>query len=648
MAYFYRRSSGRFYARIRVPEALKPHFRTQELRRSLQTTDRALACRLALAAALEWKAEFARLNGDMDLVKLSAGSPLLWSSGLVKLADVAPEIGLSVGELFRQFKACNLGLCVQVNGLMGAEVPELIFDDPTGPVVDISETLSGHSLKPIVGVLRVRPAAVVVANEDVFMDCAFYNGKGRPVVLDWPGLEIPVGDLLAQSADCEKVRKQLAAAITPAMLKATQPAQPTSADVIEAVREAAEATALRVAMGEAYKHKGVRCSAMLAAYYGEKSWAPATADQNRRLHGLFIELMNDPVLGDIDRAMVRQFKELAATVPHNFNRIRSEVKKYQGLGIHQLIAAGHADGLPLMGPERADRFVAKIGEAFKWAAKNGYMRDNPAHEQAISLKPSERVRAQDKRELFDASMLARIFEQDWWHNGRSSLSTNGKSKTAPFKYWLPLLALYSGARLNELAQLYLKDVRQTTAGIWYLDFNLDGGGKIDSDKRLKTFNAKRVVALHPELVRLGLTDYVNALRDAGHERLFPELPHNRLKGYGKYAGQWFNEHFLGKKLKIERNGTLSFHSFRHTFLTACDRINMPDRMRDELAGHGRGDGTGHATYIKDRSADEQISILEKVRFALPCIATFDIREGINALNDALEARGMQAPQGQDG
>lgn len=63
-AYFYRRSSGRFYARIRVPAALQPHFRTQELRRSLNTTDRALACHLALAVALQWKAEFVRLGGD--------------------------------------------------------------------------------------------------------------------------------------------------------------------------------------------------------------------------------------------------------------------------------------------------------------------------------------------------------------------------------------------------------------------------------------------------------------------------------------------------------------------------------------------------------------------------------------------------------
>lgn len=634
MAYFYRRSSGRFYARIRVPEALQPHFRTQELRRSLNTTDRALACHLALAVALQWKAEFARLSGDMDLEKLIAGSPLLLSGGHVSLEDAAPQMGLSVPELFLELTACRAELGIQANGRMGAEVAELVFDDPSGPIVDLGETLAGQQLRPVFGVLSVRAAALANTLDGVLGDCVFYRGR-VPVVFDLPELEFDIGALLALRADCEQLRQRLATTITPAMREAERPAPATNADVIEAVRAAAEGTALRVSMGEAYNHKDVRCSAMLDAYYKDKSWAPSTTDQNRRLQGLFVELMNDPVLGDIDRILMRKYKEHVATVPHNFNRIRVEGQKYHGLDIHQLIKVASADGCEMMGLERADRFVAKIGEAFKWAAKNGYMVCNPADDLATSIK-AERVRDQDKRQLFDTVMLGRIFEQDWWRNGCGRLTAQGKHYSfSPFRYWLPLMALYTGARLNELAQLYLKDVRQTLAGVWYLDFNLDGGGKIEGDKQLKTINAKRVIAVHPELVRLGLPEYVAALRDAGHARLFPELPHAKLKGYGKYAGQWFNEHFLGKKLKIERDGTLSFHSFRHTFLTACDRIEMPDRMRDELAGHARGGGTGHGTYIKDRSADEQAGMIAKVQFFLPVIAPFDIQSGMQALSAAL-------------
>jgi len=124
-----------------------------------------------------------------------------------------------------------------------------------------------------------------------------------------------------------------------------------------------------------------------------------------------------------------------------------------------------------------------------------------------------------------------------------------------------LLALTTGGRLNELAQLYLDDVRQSENGTWYLDFNLDGADKLDADdsdlgpdKSLKTVNSIRVVPLHALIVNAGLPNYVNALREAGHDRLFPELKRDAIKGYGKPAGSWFNERFLGRRLRIERNG----------------------------------------------------------------------------------------------
>ncbi|MBV7417321.1 site-specific integrase [Comamonas sp. CMM03] len=640
MAYFYRRSSGRYYARIRVPEALLPHFRTQELRRSLNTTDRALACHLALAAALQWKAEFVRLSGGMDLEKLIAGSPLLLSGGLVKLADAAPEMGLSVLELFDQFKARKQGLSVQVGGLMGAAVQQLSYEDG-GPGVDVGESLAGKRLSPIFGTLSLRPESLVFTSGEIFTDCVFKDSAGRHVVLDWPGVDVPVGELLATRADCESVRQRLAVAVTPEMRDAARPPAPAT-DVIQAMQDAATDAALRVSMGEAYKHRDMPCSALLDAYYKarEGRWAPSTNGQNRHMLGLFVELMGDPVLGDIDRELVREYMERVAGVPHGSNRCRGPGKKYHGMDIQGLIKAAGADEVELIGPVRAGRYVQKIGGAFKWAVKNGYMRDDPAAGMVDTLGSSERVKDQDKRQLFDSTMLGRIFNQSWWRSGRSELTAGGKRKTAPYKYWIPLLALYTGARLNELAQLYLGDVRKSEAGTWHLDFNLDGEGKIDADgdKRLKTINAQRVIALHPGLIRLGFLEYVAALRDAGHVRLFPELRHDKEKGYGKYAGQWFNEHFLGKQLGIERGVGLSFHSFRHSFLTACDRIDMPDRMRDDLAGHAPVGSTGHLHYIKSRLADEHIATLSRVGFALPNIAPFDTADGMRALLDAMKRR----------
>src|SRR5207249_331618 len=74
-------------------------------------------------------------------------------------------------------------------------------------------------------------------------------------------------------------------------------------------------------------------------------------------------------------------------------------------------------------------------------------------------------------------------------------------------YWLPYLALYTGARLEELAQLRVVDVK-IEDGIAYLDIHgLDG-------RRVKTRSPERKVPLHPELLRIGLLRYVEEQRAA--------------------------------------------------------------------------------------------------------------------------------------
>ena len=82
--------------------------------------------------------------------------------------------------------------------------------------------------------------------------------------------------------------------------------------------------------------------------------------------------------------------------------------------------------------------------------------------------------------------------------------------------WVPLIGMYSGMRLNEICQLQLTDIRESKDGIPYFDVT-------DSDdpqnKRKKNDNSKRAVPIHPELVSLGLLQYVEELNRA--RRVFP-------------------------------------------------------------------------------------------------------------------------------
>ncbi len=148
------------------------------------------------------------------------------------------------------------------------------------------------------------------------------------------------------------------------------------------------------------------------------------------------------------------------------------------------------------------------------------------------------------------------------------------------------MALYTGARLEELAQLHLDDIREVE-GVWCLDIN------DESEKRIKSKSSKRLIPLHSFLVdSLGIAKHVQVLRSQGHERLFPELPRKNDR-YGQPVSKWFNVTYKKNcELTQPSNGAkLDFHSFRHTFINTLKQLQVnPDLIR-ELDGHKKGDMT---------------------------------------------------------
>lgn len=217
-------------------------------------------------------------------------------------------------------------------------------------------------------------------------------------------------------------------------------------------------------------------------------------------------------------------------------------------------------------------------------------------------------------------------------------------ETRPYYYWLPLLGLYTGARLNEICQLYLEDIEEYEPGKYFIFINdhdpataHDKNPTFAIDKSIKNKASKRSIPIHPDLVSLGLIDYIHALKANGYTRLFPELRFDRIKGYARAAGSWFNERFLGKTLKFERNGMKTFHSFRHTLITALIDNAIPENIINEIADHERGDTTSLNRYGKDAAA-RQCPHLEKLNFNLPAIQPFKVYEGLASIKHALRRR----------
>ena len=167
--------------------------------------------------------------------------------------------------------------------------------------------------------------------------------------------------------------------------------------------------------------------------------------------------------------------------------------------------------------------------------------------------------------------------------------TQGRGEAA---YWIPLLALFTGARMEELGQLRPHDVTRLSYPDpdgaeqqgWFIHLIEDGG---ENGTGLKTAQSERVIPLHPTLERLGFIVFIQAMRDQGHDRLFHQLTRGPYGNLTHKWGQWFGE-YLRTTCRVT-DKRMTFHSFRHTFTDYVRRPDIPEGIQRQLVGHSSKD-----------------------------------------------------------
>ena len=153
-------------------------------------------------------------------------------------------------------------------------------------------------------------------------------------------------------------------------------------------------------------------------------------------------------------------------------------------------------------------------------------------------------------------------------------------------YWVPLIAVFSGARVSEICQLAVHDIDTKTK---QPIIKIRSGTK---EQRLKTVNAERDIPIHPHLIQLGFLEYVKQIQSSQTAgSLWPDLP-RRNERSGGYFSQWFGEYL--KTLQL--NGEVDFHSFRHTVRTQLALRNISEIAIDRLLGHSHIGSIGSRTY----------------------------------------------------
>jgi integrase len=285
-------------------------------------------------------------------------------------------------------------------------------------------------------------------------------------------------------------------------------------------------------------------------------WLASSEKEYMPIYQLLIEIVGDLPLNAIDDDVALTYVETLKKLPANMNKIPA----YKGKSIEEIIA--------LNPPPRATRTINKsierISSLFKFAtSKPKYeLSYNPFSGQSLDESDGQH------REPFTFGELVQLFSAEE--------HANRKYKTA-YSYWLPLMGMLTGARLNELCQLYLSDF-EIVDGVHCISIQDEEEGQ-----RVKNKSAKRIVPVHDKLIEAGLIRYVDRLRAEGEERLFPTLTCHEKGGYGAIPSKWFSK--FKERCGILEKQTKVFHSFRHTFISSLLDDDVPETAIAPIVGH---------------------------------------------------------------
>jgi hypothetical protein len=239
--------------------------------------------------------------------------------------------------------------------------------------------------------------------------------------------------------------------------------------------------------------KDVRLSmlrAALDAHYLEEvsaKLADRTLGEKRVLFEEFVDCF-----GDVPLKTITDIEITARWRPVEFNR---ENKKYPGQKVS---------------PGRWEKRRTYLSKFFKWAIDAKlYPHESPVA-QKMATKKTIRKQTQSYVE-FNSDDLAKLFRSEY-----------AVEMNKPDFYWLPLMAMFSGARLSEMADLKLEDIEEVE------------GIKVYEVCKGKTEGSQRTVPIHSSLLDLGFWEYVSNLKAKNLTHLVSFRP---VKSLSKRAGE---------------------------------------------------------------------------------------------------------------
>lgn len=327
-----------------------------------------------------------------------------------------------------------------------------------------------------------------------------------------------------------------------------------------------------------------------------QNWKPATLKENQASHGTLIEIFDYLGLTDlttITRANMLEVRDVLQKIPKN------RKQRFKDISLVDLLAAGESfecmDVVTIN-----NKYLVKMAALFKWAVRNDLLIKNLTEGLELKVPPRK---ASEARKAFSVGQVGKLVD--------AAKKYAEKPSGKPYHYYVVTLAAITGARLNEVAQIQVKDVKTTSNGTVYIHINEDASTL--PGKSIKNPYSERYVPLVDGAYGFTLADFmalVEARRSSGGEdaMVFDNLKLMK-NGYGEQVSKWFNRTLL-PKVVADRDG-LAFHSFRHTVATQLKQQGIELAYAQAIMGHSSGSIT-YDRYAKEVEVDRLVIVMSDV------------------------------------
>lgn len=281
------------------------------------------------------------------------------------------------------------------------------------------------------------------------------------------------------------------------------------------------------------------------------------------------------LIGKVDNDKARDIKVSLMNTPKD----RNKSNLTRDLALSEQVKVAKEKNLDCLSNVSVNKYLGYFEGLFNWANSNKYINENVFN----GIRVKAEAKKARRRDKFSKEEVLKIID-----NLNSNLN-NKKIVKNISSYWGALIAVYTGARRNEIAGLLPDDVKQDeSSGVWYFDIK----DEAEEGKELKTEAAKRVVPVHSKLIKLGFIDFVSESKAIGEKkkskygkklRLLYDLTYTEHEKWGRELGRWFNGSYLkGLGLKTKKK---TLHSLRHSFITNLSIAGIEGANIKSMVGH---------------------------------------------------------------